>query len=102
MDEARSVADRVGLEDMTLYPRTGEGEHLEGVLRKLAQSAGENFEGSDHSERTDKSGAQFSQWIFTGQAQSIQRVQKGLRRLGVELGRSKVRAYWSPGKAGMD
>ena len=102
VDEARSVADRVGLEDMTLYPRIGEGEHLEGVVRKLAQSAGEDFEGSDDSDKTDKSGARFLQWIFTGQAQSIQRVQKGLRRLGVEVGRSKVRAYWSPGKAGMD
>ena len=47
--EARTVTDRLGIEDVTLYQRTGEGEHLEGVVRKLAQSAGRESEGSyDH------------------------------------------------------
>jgi NADPH-dependent ferric siderophore reductase len=100
--EAKTVADRLGLDDVTLYQRTGEGEHLVGVVRKLAQRAGEDFEGSEHSHKTDKSGGQVFQWIFTGQAPSIQRVQKGLRGLRVDLRRSKVRAYWSPGKTGMD
>jgi NADPH-dependent ferric siderophore reductase len=100
--EAKSVVDSLGLRDVTLHQRTGEGEHLEGVVRKLAQSAGTAFEGSDDSDKADKSGGRVSQWIFTGQARSIQRVQKGLRELGVEVRRSKVRAYWSPGKTGMD
>jgi ferric-chelate reductase (NADPH) len=100
--EAKSVLNSLGLRDVTLYQRTDEGEHLEGVVRKLAQSAGRNVEGSDDSDKTDKSGGRVSQWIFTGQARSIQRVQKGLRELGVEVLRSKVRAYWSPGKTGMD
>jgi NADPH-dependent ferric siderophore reductase len=100
--EAKSVADRLGLEDVTLYQRTSEGEHLEGVVRKLAQSAGRDSEGSEDSDKTDKDEGRVSQWIFTGQARSIQRVQKGLRELGVEVQRSKVRAYWSPGKTGMD
>ena len=100
--EAKNVADRLGLEDVTLYQRTGDGEHLERVVKKLAQSAVRDFEGSDDSDKIDKSGGRVSQWIFTGQARSIQRVQKGLRELGVEVRRSKVRAYWSPGKTGMD
>jgi NADPH-dependent ferric siderophore reductase len=100
--EAKSVVDRLGLEDVTLYERTSEGEHLEGVVRKLAQSAGSDSEGSEDSDKTDKYEGRVSQWIFTGQARSIQRVQKGLRELGVEVRRSKVRAYWSPGKTGMD
>jgi NADPH-dependent ferric siderophore reductase len=100
--EAKSVVDRLGLEDVTLYPRTSEGEHLERVVRKLAQSAGSASEGSEDSEKTDKYEGRVSQWIFTGQARSIQRVQKGLRELGVEVRRTMVRAYWSPGKTGMD
>jgi ferric-chelate reductase (NADPH) len=100
--EAKSVVDRLGLEDVTLYQRTSEGEHLEGVVRKLAQSAGSDSEGSEDSDKPDKYEGRVSQWIFTGQARSIQRVQKGLRELGVEVRRSKVRAYWSPGKTGMD
>jgi NADPH-dependent ferric siderophore reductase len=76
--EAKSVVDRLGLEDVTLYQRTREGEHLEGVVRRLAQSAGSDSEGTDDSDKIDKSAGRVSQWIFTGQARSIQRVQKGL------------------------
>jgi NADPH-dependent ferric siderophore reductase len=100
--EAKSVVDWLKLEDVTLYQRTGEGDHLEEVVRQLAQSADRDSEEFDDSDDTDKSGEGVSQWIITGQAQSIQRVQKGLRGLGVEVRRNKVRAYWSPGKTGMD
>lgn len=99
--DAKRVTDRLGLEDVTLYQRTSEAAHLEGVVRKLAQSAGSD-EGAEDSDKTDKYEGRVSQWIFTGQARSIQKVQKGLRELGVEVRRSKVRAYWSPGKTGMD
>ena len=100
--EAKSVADRLRLADVTLCQRTGEAEHLEDVVRKLAQSAGGDAEEAGDSDQTEQFGERVSQWIFTGQAQSIQRVQKGLKGLGVELRKSKVRAYWSPGKTGMD
>ena len=100
--EANSVLNSLGLRDVTLYQRTDEEEHLQGVVRQLAQSANNPFAGSDDSDETDKSGGRVLQWIFTGQARSIQRVQKALRESGVEVRRSKVRAYWSPGKTGMD
>jgi NADPH-dependent ferric siderophore reductase len=100
--EAKSVADRLGLEDVTLYQKTGDGEHLEEVVRKLAESANRKTDGADDFDKADRSKDRFSQWIFTGQARSIQLVQKGLRGLGVEVRSSKVRAYWSPGKTGMD
>jgi hypothetical protein len=35
--EAKIVVDRLGLEDVTLYQRTSEGEHLDRVVKKLAQ-----------------------------------------------------------------
>ena len=100
--EAKSAVDSLGLKDVTLYQRTGEGKHLERVVTKLAQSTDREGEGSGDTGKTDKSGERVSQWIFTGQARSIQAVQKRLRELGVEVRKSKVRAYWSPGKTGMD
>jgi ferric-chelate reductase (NADPH) len=99
--EAKSVVESLRLRDVTLYQRTGEGEHLDGVVISLAQSASRDLVGSDDPDKTDKY-RRVSRWIFTGQAQSIQRVQKGLRGLGVEVRNSKARAYWSPGKTGMD
>ncbi|WP_158792246.1 siderophore-interacting protein [Granulicella sp. L60] len=101
-EEAKSVVESLGLKDVTLYQRTGEGKHLEGVVTKLAQNTDGEFEGPDDADKTDTSGGRVSQWIFTGQARSIQSVQKRLRELGVEVRKSKVRAYWSPGKTGMD
>jgi hypothetical protein len=38
---------------------------------------------------------------MTGRAQSIQRVREQLRRAGAGAGQ-KVKAYWSPGKSGLD
>src|SRR5258708_3146846 len=69
---AKSVGDRLGLRDVTLYQRTGEGEHLEGVVRKLAQSAGKNLRCLTIPTRLTSLGGRVSQWIFTGQARSIQ------------------------------
>jgi ferric-chelate reductase (NADPH) len=93
--ETKSVVDCLGLRDVTLYQRTDDGEHLAGLVSKLAEIAGKNSEGIGDFHKSGKSERQVLQWLFTGQAQSIQRVQKDLRRMGVEVRRSKVRAYWS-------
>jgi ferric-chelate reductase (NADPH) len=100
--QAKNVVDRLELKNVALYQRTESGEHLEGVVNKLIQSAGGDVEGSDSSKKSDSFEGQVSQWIFTGQARSIQTIQRELKGMGVEMRRSKVRAYWSPGKTGMD
>jgi ferric-chelate reductase (NADPH) len=84
---AERVAARLMLGNIAFVQRSSDGTHLEVVAEKLAQSASE---------------LRLPQWIFTGQARSIQTLRKNLRAAGSETPKSKVRAYWSPGKTGMD
>lgn len=43
-----------------------------------------------------------SGFVLTGKVSSIQRVRGLLRALGVETSRLRVKAYWAPGKTGLD
>jgi hypothetical protein len=40
--------------------------------------------------------------VLSGKATSIQRLSKQLRQLGISRGRLQTKAYWAPGKAGLD
>ena len=81
------VAAKLGLENIALFERQHDGSHLEKIVTRLVEDA--SVLGSP-------------QWVFTGQARSIQSIRKRLREAGVEPSKSKVKAYWSPGKTGMD
>jgi ferric-chelate reductase (NADPH) len=81
------VASRLGLGRLELIERQPNGYHLDTVVAELMEQA---------------AALRSPQWVFTGQARSIQTVQKLLKAKGVALAGSKVRAYWSPGKTGMD
>ena len=85
--ETGAVVAQLGLQGVQLFAKTSTGAHLDGTVQRLAESAGAM--GSP-------------QWVFTGQARSIQAIRTRLRDLGVASTGSKVRAYWSPGKTGMD
>jgi NADPH-dependent ferric siderophore reductase len=85
--ETKAVVAKLGLEGVELLAKTSSGSHLDGAVERLAESAAAM--GSP-------------QWVFTGQARSIQTIRTRLRDLGVASVGSKVRAYWSPGKTGMD
>ena len=41
-------------------------------------------------------------FVLTGQAQSIQRISRALKAAGVGSARILAKAYWAPGKAGLD
>jgi ferric-chelate reductase (NADPH) len=86
-DAAQVVVDRLALDRLTVIQKKEDDSHLDTVLTKLAEHA---------------AALRSPQWVFTGRAQSIQRLQKSLKAQGTEFSRSKVRAYWSPGKTGMD
>lgn len=81
------VLQKLGLANGSLVQKSGDGSHLARVVSKLAEQA---------------SAMQLPQWVFTGQARSIQGIRKGLKLAGIPLDKSKVKAYWSPGKIGMD
>ncbi len=86
-DPADHVLQKLGVDNLVIVQRKDDGSHLHEVVERLAEYA-----------RTMQS----PQWVFTGQARSIQTTRKGLNQAGVPLYKSKVKAYWSPGKTGMD
>lgn len=85
MESARRVMARLAIGDAALFPRRDGDAHLEemeAVLPALA-SAGAAF-------------------ILTGKAGTIQRLRQGLKRQAVAAARIIAKAYWAPGKTGLD
>jgi ferric-chelate reductase (NADPH) len=85
--EAEMILRRLGVTHASLVQKREDGSHLTDVISQMAAQAAR---------------IQSPQWIFTRQARSIQSIQKGLKQGGVSLSGSKVKAYWSPGKTGLD
>jgi ferric-chelate reductase (NADPH) len=85
--QAEVILQRFGVSQVSLVQKHEDGTHIASVISRMAEQAGR---------------MQSPQWIFTGQARSIQSVQQGLKQAGVSLAGSKVKAYWSPGKTGLD
>jgi NADPH-dependent ferric siderophore reductase len=85
--QAEVILQKIGVSQASLVQRREDGSHLADVISQMAQQAVR---------------MQSPQWIFTGQARSIQSVKKGLKQAGVPLSGSKVKAYWCPGKTGLD
>jgi ferric-chelate reductase (NADPH) len=85
--QAEVILRNFGVSQASLVQRREDGSHLAEVISQMADQAAQ---------------MQSPQWVFTGQARSIQSVQKGLKQAGVSLDGSKVKAYWSPGRTGMD
>jgi NADPH-dependent ferric siderophore reductase len=83
--EARPVLESIGLGDATLIERIADETHLAGAEIDLVRRA--------------KSGAHF---ILTGKASSIQHMSRALKAAGVGSARVKAKAYWAPGKTGLD
>ena len=83
--ESRQVLDSIGLGQARLIARSPDDTHLaiaESELLRLAAN-----------------GAQF---VLTGKASSIQRVGRALKAAGVASSRIRAKAYWAPGKSGLD
>ena len=83
--ESRPVLERVGLGDATLIARATDDAHLAATAVEVAAHAA--------------SGAHF---VLTGKARSIQHVSRVLKTEGVGSSRVKAKAYWAPGKVGLD
>lgn len=83
--EARSVLDAVGLSDAMLIGRlAGEG-HLAAVVDALSHTGGDA-----------------AHFALTGRAPAIQQITRALKERGVAASRRKAKAYWAPGKSGLD
>jgi len=85
MDSVRAVAAHLGIGGLHLLQRTAGDAHLQAIAEHLAAPAA--------------AGAAF---LLTGKAQSIQQLHRGLKSVGVPSGRILTKAYWAPGKTGLD
>lgn len=87
LEVARAALDAVGVNGAHLVERRPDDAHLAEldalIVRLRDQRA---IEG----------------WVLSGAAPSIQTLIQRLRRLGVARGRIQSKAYWAPGKAGLD
>ncbi|MBR0710519.1 siderophore-interacting protein [Bradyrhizobium liaoningense] len=83
--ESQQVLDAVSLGQARLIARSAGEEHLSIVEAEMLRLAA--------------NGAQF---VLTGKASSIQRFSRALKAAGVASSRIKAKAYWAPGKTGLD
>ena len=83
-DEAGAVLAAIGLRNATVIVRQADEVHLATVASELSRLA---------------PGAHF---VLTGKASSIQRISRALKAAGVATSRMRAKAYWEPGKAGLD
>jgi hypothetical protein len=75
------------LQHAWLVQRRADVAHLDEVEATLARYAGADS---------------YRQYVLSGQAQTIQRLQRGLRAAGAKPSQMLVKAYWAPGKTAMD
>jgi NADPH-dependent ferric siderophore reductase len=85
VEASRRVTVHLGLDNATLFGRTEGDAHLEAMEETLPAlvAAGATF-------------------VLTGKASTIQRLRQGLKRQAVPATRIVSKAYWAPGKVGLD
>jgi NADPH-dependent ferric siderophore reductase len=83
--ESRQVLDAISLSEARLIARSASDSHLATIEAETLRLAA--------------NGAQF---ILTGKASSIQRISRALKAAGVASSRINAKAYWAPGKSGLD
>lgn len=83
--EARAALAAIHIEPAALIERTADDAHLAALEAGMSRPAA--------------SGAHF---VLTGKASSIQRMMRCLKAAGVASPRIRTKAYWAPGKAGLD
>ena len=86
-DAARTVLERVGVANAHLVTRTAGDAHLQEVEEKVAAILGKE---------------PLEQCVLSGKSTSIQRLNRTLRQRGLSSRQIKTRAYWAPGKKGLD
>lgn len=85
LDSAKPALALLGLHDGALLKRKVGDAHLEDMISRLPYYV--------------KAGATF---VLTGKASSIQRIRQSLKALEVPRNRILTKAYWAPGKVGLD
>lgn len=84
-DSSRRVLERLGLDDATLVVKHDDARNLQPLGEAL-----------------DAFGTAGASFVLTGQAGTIQRLRHRLKDQGVASTRIFSKAYWAPGKRGLD
>ena len=84
-DAARSILAILDLEKAMLVGRRDDETHLDDIATRLAGPAASRVT-----------------FVLTGKAGSVQRLRRVLKRYGVPPARIMTKAYWAPGKKGLD
>ena len=85
VDATRRVMENLGLDDAALFARSEDGAHIRGIEAALPA--------------LDAAGATF---VLTGKASTIQQLRLALKSRAVPAARIVAKAYWAPGKSGLD
>ncbi len=85
VDGARQVVARLGLGPARLFARRADDAHLEAVEAALPALA-----------------AAGTSFVLTGKAGTVQQLRQALKRHAVPSARTAAKAYWAPGKTGLD
>lgn len=85
--ETQRALEALGIPGATLIERGGGDAHLHAAEAWIARVAAKHT---------------LEQYIFSGNARSIQHLTRTLRRGGISSSRLKVKAYWAPDKTGLD
>ena len=81
------IMGRGMVRNATLVERGADDAHLAAVETTLARYA---------------SADAYRQYVFSGRAPAIQRLTRALKRVGTKPSQMMVKAYWAPGKVGLD
>lgn len=84
-DDACRAAEQLGLERVALYPRRPDEAHVAGMEAALPPLL-----------------AADASFVLAGKAGTVQLLRQALKRAGVPSARVLTKAYWAPGKTGLD
>lgn len=83
--ESRSIIEALGIENVVLVERRADDSQLDIAEAELLELA-----------------ARGTRFALAGRAPSIQRIKRALRTVGIGSSGAKAKAYWAPGKTGLD
>lgn len=83
--ESQAVLEAIRLGQAVLIGRSADDAHLAAAEAEMLRFA-----------------ASAAHFVLTGKASSIQRISRALKAAGVGSSRLKTKAYWAPGKTGLD
>jgi NADPH-dependent ferric siderophore reductase len=85
VESARRVAGHLDLHDVALFARSDDGAHIAAMQTMLAGA-----------------GATGASFVLSGKAGTIQQLSQSLRLQSIPATRLITKAYWAPGKTGLD